>query len=234
MNPNNYVQDGTIKKGRKTWKKSARYKKISSKLAEVERKLAARRKTEHGILANQVLGLGTVIQTEALSYKAFQRRYGKSVKDRAPGAFITLLKRKAENAGGALRELNTRQLRMSQYDHENETYEKKALNERWHRLRSSGAFVQRDSYSAYLAQNVRDTEHNPSQLRDNWPTAEALLRRAGLCFDQRTKGQLRAEPVVAIPVESVARQKAFAKGLSSNLPVRNSRQARVPLAPGVA
>lgn len=228
-NPKNFNDNGTIKKGRKVWKKSKRYKKLQSEAAEVERKLAARRKTEHGTLANKVLGLGTVIQAEKLSYKSFQRNYGKSVKNRAPGMFISLLKRKAESAGGEFRELNTWRLRMSQYDHVSDTCEKKPLNQRWHRLGGTGAWVQRDAYSAWLAQNVRDGEHNPSQLKLSWPATESLLRRVGLCVDERTKGQLHAEPVVAIPVESVARQRAYAKGLSRNMLLH----VMVPLAPGV-
>ncbi len=74
-NPGNYHADGTIKKGPSKWHKSKRYQRRAAELAEQERRLAATRKKEHGTLANQVLGLGTVIQTEQLTYKAFQR-YG--------------------------------------------------------------------------------------------------------------------------------------------------------------
>jgi len=44
-NPQNYNANGTVKKGKKTWKKSNRYKKTSSKAAQVDRKLAAHRKS---------------------------------------------------------------------------------------------------------------------------------------------------------------------------------------------
>ena len=69
---------------------------------ERERRLAAERKRAHGELANRILGQGTEIHLEKLSYRAFQKRYGRSVKVRAPGAFVALLGRKARETGGGL------------------------------------------------------------------------------------------------------------------------------------
>ena len=100
-NPQNYNPDGTIKPGKQTWHESTRYKKTKRKLAELQRKLAAHRKTLHGNLANRILRQGRHIKTEKLSYRAFQKNYGKSVKNRAPGMFMEILRRKAENAGGS-------------------------------------------------------------------------------------------------------------------------------------
>ncbi|MHB8253741.1 MAG: hypothetical protein ACYDEV_08585 [Acidiferrobacter sp.] len=65
-----------------------RYMAIRTPYAEVERKLAAERKRAHGELAHPILGLGHVISSETLSYLAFQKNYGKSVKVRAPGMFV--------------------------------------------------------------------------------------------------------------------------------------------------
>jgi len=93
-NPQNYNPDGTIKLGKKTWHSSTRYKKTKRKLAELQRKLAAHRKTLHGNLANRILEQGKHVKTEKLSYaktkscvafcRAFQKNFGKSVKNRAP------------------------------------------------------------------------------------------------------------------------------------------------------
>jgi len=105
---------------------------LRAKCAEIERKLAAERKRAHGEIANQILGLGNVIQSEKLAYVAFQRQYGKSVKVRAPGMFVEQLRRKAESAGGVWIELPTWALKMSQYDHTTGTYTKKPLSQRWH------------------------------------------------------------------------------------------------------
>jgi len=54
-NPQNYNPNGTIKEGKKTWHSSTRYKKTKTKLANIQRKLAAHRKSLHGNLANRIL-----------------------------------------------------------------------------------------------------------------------------------------------------------------------------------
>jgi putative transposase len=64
--------------------RSKRYQALTLKRRERERRLAAERKRSHGELANRILGQGTTVKTEKLSYKAWQRqRYGKSRKVRA-------------------------------------------------------------------------------------------------------------------------------------------------------
>ncbi len=215
-NPERFNADGTAKrgtKGGKPWKKSERYKARQAKLAELERRLAATRKKEHGTLANQILGLGTIVQTESLAYTAWQKNFGKSIKVRAPGAFITLLSRKAESAGGELVELNTGRLRMSQYDHVTGECTKKPLSQRWHRLGGgTGQLVQRDSYSAFLAKHVQEGRHSPSRLEEGWAVAEPLLRRAGLCRIESTSGLPSGSPTVGIPSESIARRRRLMRG----------------------
>ncbi len=47
-NPENYNENWTIKKGMKKWKQSNRYKETCSKIAEIDRKTAAHRKSLHG------------------------------------------------------------------------------------------------------------------------------------------------------------------------------------------
>ena len=131
-NPKNYNPDGTIKKGKKTWHESTRYKKTKRKLAELQRKLAAHRKTLHGKLANRILRQGKHIKTEKLSYRAFQKNYGRSVRDRGPGMFMEILRRKAENAGGSVDEFSTRTTKLSQYCHKCKKYTKKPLSQRVH------------------------------------------------------------------------------------------------------
>src|SRR6202521_3784607 len=132
-NPHCFNANGTWKMGEK-FTPSAGYTQIRVEHAEVERKLAAERKRAHGQLANQILGLGNVIQSETLSYLALQKHYGKSVKVRAPGMFVEQLRRKAESAGGKLVDLNTWSLKLSQYDHTTQVCTKKLLSQRWHVL----------------------------------------------------------------------------------------------------
>jgi hypothetical protein len=65
----------------------------------MESKLVAGRQRAHGERANQMLGLGNILQSESLSYRAFQKNYGKSVQVRAPGLLVEPLRRKAERSG---------------------------------------------------------------------------------------------------------------------------------------
>jgi hypothetical protein len=111
-NPQCFNANGTAKRGQK-FTPSKRYTATRTEVAEIERKLAAERQRAHGELANQMFGLGKVIQSETLSYVAFQKNFGKSVQVRAPGLLVEPLRRKAESAGGALMDLHTWTLNMS-------------------------------------------------------------------------------------------------------------------------
>lgn len=154
-NPENYNENGTIKKGKKKWEKSNRYKKTSSELAELDRKLAAHRKSLHGRDQNDIIAMGTRIKAEKISYKALQKMYGRSVFLRAPSMFMGGLKRKAENAGGHLIEFPTNSTKLSQVCHICGNHVEKSLSQRWHIC--CGMEVQRDLYSAFLAKCVDST-----------------------------------------------------------------------------
>ena len=84
-NPANYDERGQVKRGRKGWHVSTRQRKVQARRREVYRKLAATRKRSHGQLAHRLLMLGNTFQLEHLSYRAWQRSYGKSVQLCAPG-----------------------------------------------------------------------------------------------------------------------------------------------------
>jgi len=234
MNSDNFNANGTIKRGPKRWAKSGRYQRRQHKLADLERKLAATRKRDHGHLANKILGLGNVIQTEKLSYRSFQKNYGRSAKVRACGMFVSLLIRKAASAGGQVVELNTQKLKMSQYDHTTGVCTKKPLSQRWHALGGPGEGnlqVQRDCYSAWLAKCVRDNQHKPSQLSSSWAAAKPLLQRAGLCVEQLwSEGRLRS-PTVAfkpLPSDAIARRRRLVRGHTGDA-VAAKREPRNPL-----
>jgi len=234
MNPGNYATNGTLSRGHKRWARSGHYERRQHKLADLERCLAAARKRDHGELANKILGLGNLIQIEKLSYKGFQRNFGRSAKVRASGMFVSLLTRKAESAGGRVVELNTRALAMSQYDHITEVRTKKPLSQRWHTLGKSNTLVQRDCYSAFLAKNVMDNQHKPSQLREDWATAELLLRRAGLCVEQSGSGERLRAPTVdfkALPSDRIARRRRFVRGHARDDVAAAARSMREPVNP---
>lgn len=121
-NPQCFNKDGTYKRGTKIVVRSRTYQARRQELAETERVLEARRKRSHGALANRILACGNVLQGEKLSYVAFQKNFGRSTKVRAAGSLMALLRRKAERAGGELRELDTWSLKLSQYDHTTHTW----------------------------------------------------------------------------------------------------------------
>jgi hypothetical protein len=182
-NPQCYNDDGTYKPGSKIEVRSKNYEKLRIELAECERVLRETRRCSHGRLANCILACGNVLHTEKLSYRSFQKNFGRSVKVRAPGLLMELLRRKAERTGGKLRELDTWSLKLSQYDHPTNTYTKKALSQRWHVLGDGTGIVQRDIYSAFLASCVttsrgKDILHQRHAC-DRWRAAGSLLISAG-------------------------------------------------------
>ncbi len=116
-NPQNYNVNGTVKKGKKKWKKSNHYNTTSSEVAELDRKLAAHRKSIHGRDINEIISMGTRIKTEKIPYRAWQKNFGKSVQERAPSMSMSNLKRKAENAGGCFDDFPTQSTKLSQICH---------------------------------------------------------------------------------------------------------------------
>jgi len=176
-NPDNYNPNGTVKKGKK-FKKSNRYKAVSQDLAETDRILAAHRKSLHGKDINEIIAMGTRIKTENVSYKSWQKRYGRSIGMRAPSMFMDSLKRKAENAGGYFFEIPTQTTKLSQTCHICEQAVKKTLSKRWQIC--CGIRMQRDLYSAFLAKCV-DKETSAldfARAKDLWQGMESIFSEA--------------------------------------------------------
>jgi hypothetical protein len=236
-NPECYNANGTFKKGAKIKVRSTGYQELRSHLAETERVLEQRRKHSHGRLVNQILGLGNVVQTEKLSYKAFQKMFGRSSKVRALGALMAQIQRKAESAGGEFVDLNTWRLKLSQYDHLSNTYTKKKLSERWHVLggaaaKESGSYphgvIQRDLYSAFLAANAAKDAIHSCQVETTWPAAQSLLARAGWMKNQPSsiESLLKIAPALPAP-EKVARERKPNVGHARNA-VAERRESASP------
>lgn len=177
-NPTHYDERGRVKPGKKRWKVSRRQQKTLARRREVHRKLAATRKRSHGQLAHRVVALGDTFHLEHLSYRAWQRRYGRSVGLCAPGLFVSLLCRLAASAGGRVVELNATRAKVSQTC-QCGAIQKKRLSERWHRC-PCGVSAQRDLYSAYLARFVNpDTSLlEAGQAWVAWPGREPVRQAA--------------------------------------------------------
>lgn len=172
------------------WKISNRYKKKRAILSEIHRKKKETRKRLHGQYANEVIRLGNVIKTEKISYRGFQKMFGRSVGFRAPGLFVNILRRKAENAGGYVEEFSTKTTYLSQICHRCNTKKKKKLSERWHDC-SCGVKMQRDLYSAFLARFVRNNKLDTTQASVAWEGAHLLLEQAVLRLDKTAIGKQR-------------------------------------------
>lgn len=182
-NPNNYNEDGTIKKGRKTWSYSNNYKRLRHKLNKIHRKLRINRSISHEILANFIISLGTDIRVETLNIQGWQKkakkttinkkngkikkkkRFGKSILSNAPSLLLEKINRKLTYENEKLKKIDTKKCKASQYNHIDDTYKKKELEER---IAVVGNYViQRDIYSAFLIKNTVNTLDNISRIKCN-------------------------------------------------------------------
>jgi hypothetical protein len=191
-NPQNYDEKGRVKKrGRQrlAWKNSKGYLATKSRLAHQERKLAAHRKSLHGRLVHEIIRTGSDIHIEKISYKGWQKKFGKSVGLRAPGMLVDHLRRTVVSTGGTLTEVPTRTTKLSQYCHGCRTYSKKPLSQRWHHCACGVGPVQRDLYSAFLAAYLDPPDITPSSAQYHlyWESAELRLRAALERLHQRAK-----------------------------------------------
>jgi len=177
-NPKNFDEKGRIKPGKKEWHDSKAQKRIRGQLKEMERSLASSRRNNHRYDANRILGYGSRVLAEKISYKSWQRsHYGKSLRFRAPGLFIEILRRKASQ----FVDIPTRTTYLSQRCLCGKRC-KKELSERKHtcacRYIDEGHYVQRDEMSAFLALFVQDDKLNERAARAAWKKwgANCLLR----------------------------------------------------------
>jgi hypothetical protein len=183
-NPDNYDEKGRIKKkqGKKrlTWKSSKSYQRTRQRKAEKERKLAAHRKSLHGRKVHEIVAIGNTVILEKISYKAWQKQYGKSVGLRAPGMFVSMLRHTVASTGGTLIEVPTRTSKLSQFCHGCGKCVKKPLSLRFHHCPCGVGPVQRDLYSAFLASTLSADHLIPScaQAAVPWESAEARLQAA--------------------------------------------------------
>lgn len=170
-NPDNYNPNGTVKRGvRLRWVRSKAYRKLAGQVRELQRKNADIRKYSHYVLAARILALGDEVYVEHMNYRGLaarakettrnekgrynkKKRFGKSIANRAPKTFMTVLNQKLKQyAGTELHEVDTMRYRASQFDHTDRQYRKKTLSTRMFPL-ASGDTVQRDLYSAFLLMN---------------------------------------------------------------------------------
>ncbi|MDM8534287.1 transposase [Clostridiaceae bacterium HSG29] len=172
-NPDNFNKNGTLKKGIKIkWNNSNNYIKSKNKLKEIMRKQKVLRKQSHEKLANYIISLGNEIYVENMNFKGLQKRakattinkktgkfnkkkrFGKSLSNKAPAKLIEIINRKLNYLGKEILKVNTWKVKASQYNHNDDSFKKKKLNERWNVI--DGQKIQRDLYSAFLIMNVKN------------------------------------------------------------------------------
>ena len=197
-NSQNYNEDGTIKKGRKTWRYSNHYKKLKEKFSELCRINAINRQLAINEDANYLRSLGDVFITEPKNAGKLmkrakkttvnskgkinkKKRFGKSIKNRCPSGFQAAVEEKFKTTGGTYIEVPD-DYRASQYDHTADDYIKKKLSDRMYHL-ADGTLVQRDWYSSFLlycydyrTKNI-DRDRCISEFEKCYSKEEALIKR---------------------------------------------------------
>ena len=169
-NPNKFKVDGTFNRSnREPWVKSKHYLRDQYKLQRIQGKLSSLRRQSHNRLASEIISQGTEVFVEEMSFKGLQKRakkttlnkrgkvnrkkrFGKSLANKAPALFLTILDNKLRHQGTELHRIKTAEVKASQYNHVEDTYEKKELSERWSIIGKDR--IQRDLYSSFLIMNV--------------------------------------------------------------------------------
>ena len=165
-NPQNYNDDGTVKKGRKTWKYSNHYKKLKAKHSELCRINAINRQLAINEDANHLRSLGDVFVTEPKNASKLmkrakettvnskgkfnkKKRFGKSIKNRCPSGFQTTVEKKFKTSGGTYIEVPNNYRASHSMTIPLMTISRKKLSDRIYKLQD-GTEVQRDWYSSFL------------------------------------------------------------------------------------
>lgn len=174
MNPENYNEDGTIKKGKHTWKLSKTAKRKQRLITVLYRKERENRLCSHRTLVNEIARECSTAYIEPMNYKALQKRSKKTERqDKATevakknGETIVVHKFKRKKRFGSscrtrapslfiqelkkkveLIETDTKKLKPSQYDHTTGEYTKTDLKTRFKEI--GGHIVQRDLYAAFI------------------------------------------------------------------------------------
>lgn len=167
MNPEYYNKDGTIKKGKKQWKKSKRYMRLMKWLCIIRRRNRLNRMYANYEYANYLreryavfitepknsakIAKKTMTATKNEKTGRFNRRSrcGHSIQTRCPGQFQAKVKQLFESTGGIYREVDGTKFRASQFDPTTGKYTKHEAGERMIKLGNGDKALQRDMLSAF-------------------------------------------------------------------------------------
>lgn len=107
-NPDNYLPDGTVRKGARKWIRSKHYRKLQFRKKSMERRHADAINTGHHRLANEIASKADTAYVEKMFFHGLARRsksatkkadgrfrsrkrFGKSIGNHAPAAFLKIL-----------------------------------------------------------------------------------------------------------------------------------------------
>ena len=175
-NPENYNEDGTIKKKKdcKPWKCSKNYFKYKDECKEIQRKLAAKRTIFQHETTNKLISMGDNFKEEDTSYKSMatrakettinektgkynsKKRHGKTINNNAPSSLLNMLKNKVEQLGGSYNK-SENIVACSQFDFTDEEtpFKKHYLNERII-INKRGDVIPRDMLAAFNLQHCNN------------------------------------------------------------------------------
>jgi hypothetical protein len=153
-------------------------------------------------LVNEILRHGKHIQTEQVSVKGWQKRYGKAIAAKSPGYFHSELKRKAESAGGSFIQFSTQTAALSQA-HLNGERIKKALSQRVHDDQT-GVVMHRDLFAAYLSRFVTDNKLDVQMAHLSYYGSESILAAAWQAYQSSKRVGESESPQCQSPAERMA------------------------------
>jgi transposase len=195
----NVAKKGNPKKGKRQWKKSSNYRKAAQKKREIERRKTAYAKSQNRRIVNEILRHGKNIQTENVSVKGWQKRYGKTISAKSPGFVQSELIRKAENAGGQVIKFSTQKTALSQ-THLDGSRIKKSLSQRVHRDATGIPEHHRDLFSAFLSRHVNQNELSLRDAQSEYPRLEPVLLEAWQRYStHNSRKQVRSSGSLILP-----------------------------------
>ena len=185
-NPDNYDENGKVKKKMKEWKLSKNYFRELNKLKEIYRKKRVKDNQHKNILVKFILSQGDAVKTEKISVNSWKskskktvinksngkiaskKRFGKSVNNNAPGTFLRKIEEKLSYFGKELIKINPFKTKASQFNHISQEFKKCSLEVRFKEL-IQGIVVQRDLYSAFLIKNIENlSEYNMEKINQQF------------------------------------------------------------------
>lgn len=181
-NPQNYNDNGTIKKGPKKWFNSKRYLKQKAKLNNLMRKQAEQRKLAHKTLANKIVDQGDNFiihqpkiadlakrsEKDELTQKGTNKsktRFGKVIANKAPYLLIEQIKYKAAYQGKNVVLFNNKDIpTLKAFNHTTNTIDETELellsNNKSQTKTIDNKLVQSDLYAAYLLEHSDEKGSN--------------------------------------------------------------------------